>query len=395
MARTASQWSQAPSLAPEDYVDNRIYTDSALFSEEQQRIFRKVWLFACHESEISEAYSYRTMVRAGTPIFLIRGTDGAVRSFVNVCPHRGATLLRAHRGTAPFIQCMFHQWTFDSYGACTGITRPSGYVQAGLHTGQCGLREVRTESRLGLLFVSFDDEAIPLKEFLGSALDAFEPALTQNSLELIHFNRSNVGANWKHYQETNLDLYHEQMHFASRRTSMKSAAYHQRRWRLFDNAHGMLEPLTVDYGRYGNWESRHRNVLKGLEPDQFFVVSLFPNLTLIARSTILRIDTTIPVAPNRSVVEWRGLGDALDDEVTRESRIRQYHQFWGPFGRNLPEDINAIESVERSVRNGSSSYSLMARHESLLANDDIMMRRFYSEWGRLMRRQSNRPFSDG
>lgn len=394
MARTAAQWNQAPSLPQEDYVDNRIYTDGVVFTDEQQRIFRKVWLFAGHDSEFPEPYSYRTMVRAGTPIFLIRGEDQVIRGFVNVCPHRGATLLRDHRGTAPFIQCMFHQWTFDDHGNCTGITRPSGYVQAGLSTGQCGLREIRTENRFGLIFVNFDDEALPLKDFLGSALDAIEPALTRNPLELVHFNRSRVGANWKHYQETNLDLYHEQMHFASRRTSMMSADYHKRRWRLFDRVHGMLEPLIVDYGRYGNWEARRRNVLDGLEPDQFFVISLFPNLTLIARSTILRIDTTIPIAPNSTVVEWRGLGDRRDDPAARESRVQQYQQFWGPFGRNLPEDINAIESVERSMRNGSSPFSLLARHEDLLANDDVMMRRFYAEWSRLMERQSNRLVFD-
>jgi methanesulfonate monooxygenase large subunit len=386
MPRNTTQWERAPSLPNGDYVDNRVYTDEGIFKEERDRIFKKVWLFACHESELPNPHDFRTMVRSGSPLLVIRGGDGVIRTFINSCSHRGALLAREARGNAPRIQCMFHQWTFNDRGDCTGMTRPIGYRDVGLLPKDCGLRAVRTEKIFGLVFVNFDDEAASLSTYLGNALEIFEEVLTKNDLDLITFHRSTVASNWKHYQETNLDLYHEQMHVSSRRTSMTSPEYHKRKWRLYDNGHGLLEPLNVNYEKYGGWQTRNRNVLRGLKPDQFFVVSVFPNLTLIARSTVVRIDTTIPNAINRTQVEWRGLGAKTDSPDDRAERVRHFNQFWGPFGRNLPEDICAVESMEQTVRNESARFSIMARHENLLANDDVMMRRLFSEWQRYLGR---------
>ena len=94
MAKNAAQWGELPKFPPSHYVDSRIYTDQRIFAEERAKIFSQCWYIACHESEISNACDYRTFQHpGGPPLIIVRGEDMKVRSFYNICPHRGNTIL--------------------------------------------------------------------------------------------------------------------------------------------------------------------------------------------------------------------------------------------------------------------------------------------------------------
>ena len=89
-ARNAKQWDKIPGkIESGEYVDSRIYSDRNIFEEEISKIFKKVWTPVCHESELSEPYSFRTMTVAREPVMVVRGADNQIRAFLNVCPHRG------------------------------------------------------------------------------------------------------------------------------------------------------------------------------------------------------------------------------------------------------------------------------------------------------------------
>ena len=134
MSKNAIQWHEKPKFPTSHFVDTRIYTDDTLFREEQDKIFNKVWIIACHESEIPNAFDYRTFYHpGGAKLFVIRGEDLKVRSFYNICPHRGNTLLYDPVGNAKRITCIFHAWSFDAKGACTDISRSKqGYHHVGM-----------------------------------------------------------------------------------------------------------------------------------------------------------------------------------------------------------------------------------------------------------------------
>ena len=94
MAKSAAEWSAAPKFPATHYVDSRIYTDQAIFEEEMQKLFKSSWMIACHESEIPNAFDYRLFTHpTGVPLIIVRGDDLKVRSFYNICPHRGNTIL--------------------------------------------------------------------------------------------------------------------------------------------------------------------------------------------------------------------------------------------------------------------------------------------------------------
>ena len=80
MSRNATAWKQRPALPPTHFVDTRIYTDAEIFREEQQKIFNKCWIIACHESELPNPYDYRTFNHpGGENLIVVRCEDGKVR----------------------------------------------------------------------------------------------------------------------------------------------------------------------------------------------------------------------------------------------------------------------------------------------------------------------------
>ena len=72
-------------------------------------------------------------------------------------------------------------------------------------------------------------------------------------------------------------------------------------------------------------------------------------------------------------------------------RRNHHNQIWGPLGRNLYEDAHAAEAVATVNRHGAARHGIIARHEDLKSQDDVLMRTFYQEWSRRMGRPAHDP----
>ena len=91
-----------------------------------------------------------------------------------------------------------------------------------------------------------------------------------------------------------------------------------------------------------------------------------------------------------TLVQFRALAPVKDTPAQREARYRDHNQFWGPFGANVQEDTIAAELQTEGMRGGRARYSLIAREEGDQTQDEVTLRRFYSEWSRRM----GRPFNN-
>lgn len=392
MSRSSAAYEAAPPLSATHFIDNRIHASEALWIEESEKILGRTWKFVCHASEVPEPYDFRTTKIAGKSIIVMRGGDGTVRSFFNACPHRGSVLARLPRGNARQLTCMFHLWSFDDRGRCITVTRPEGYARCGIEKSDLGLREVRTEAVMGLVFANLDDGAPALRSFLGNALENAQPVLEAEDFEVFHYHSAVIEANWKLWHETNVDLYHEWMHSVNRRTGIRADGYFDRRFLDYGNGHLSMEPFRVKYENYPGWTAREDHTLPGLTPGEFRFIDLFPNTTIILRATNIRIDTSTPISPTQTRIEWRGLAPKSDSPEVRALRVQHHNQLWGPFGRNLAEDIIAVEGVQRSIMSETSLYSLHAREEGGKGQDDGGSRAYYAEWSRYMGRRASDPF---
>src|SRR5262245_49754839 len=212
-SESTRQWRQRLGSSALPFVDSRIYTDPGIFAEERAKIWRKSWLLVAHESELAAPLDFRTTSIAGEPVAIVRGEDGVVRAFLNVCPHRGALLLREPAGNlqqaspsgAPKrITCMFHAWQFDARGHCLSIPRRNAGYQQRLECSDVALHQLACEVAFGgFVWVHLDGDAPPLREAMGRAFDALGPHLEAEPLEVFHHHKAIVRTNYKLWHETN------------------------------------------------------------------------------------------------------------------------------------------------------------------------------------------------
>lgn len=390
MSRNAAEWARVPDLPKDHFISSEIYRDEQIFKDEQRLLLEKTWKFACHESELAKPGDYRTLSYCNLPLVVIRGEDNNIRTFVNVCSHRSAELVRAPSGNARRMVCFFHLWAYDTYGRCVSQTRDVGYQEVGPAKEDSGLRAIRTEVMYGLVFINLDEHAESLESYLGDSLETLRTSLTTEPLELFHYHSFKVQANWKQWHETNMELYHEWGHVVNRRQGVSSPGYHDRYITMGKNGHLSLPPYRVSYANIPGWEDRDQHNFPGLEPGEIRAVDLFPNTSIIIRGTAMRIDTSTPISPSLTLMEFRGLGLKSDTPEVRAERIRNHNQYWGPFGRTFPEDGFFIESVEKGNRR-AAEYSIISRRENFGAHDDAALRGYYAEWSRRMGRSASAP----
>jgi methanesulfonate monooxygenase subunit alpha len=395
MARTKQEWESRPRLPSTHYLDTRLYTDEGILGEERDKIFGHVWLIACHESELPQRFDYRTFQHpAGPNLVVIRGKDDEVRAFFNICPHRGNVLVYEPAGNARALTCIFHAWTFDSRGNCTGISRGKEGYQDRLANKDLGLRGVRCRVDFGgFVWVNLDDEALSLAEYIGEALSPLAPHLRE-PLEVFHYQKIVVNTNYKLWHDTNSELYHDYMHHFNRVTGMLQPGYFERKYTTYPNGHASVGSMQVRYDSYGGSGDRQIGWPE-LAPGGWVLIDLFPGMTYNLRTSVIRMDTILPIAPNKTIIELRGLGLKRDTPEERRERIRDHNTIWGPFGRNLHEDLLGVTGQGRAMRDGSGSrWALHAREENMTIHDECGMRHFYAEWSRRMGRLPSDPFND-
>jgi len=116
-ARNAQSWRTLPEVPDTHVVSGAVYTDPAIFDDEKKQVFERCWHLACHESELANPFDFRTFDYVGTPLIAIRGRDGVIRTFMNVCSHRGAKIIHEPAGNAERLTCFYHLWSYDDRGA--------------------------------------------------------------------------------------------------------------------------------------------------------------------------------------------------------------------------------------------------------------------------------------
>ena len=129
-----------------------IYHDRDFFELEKQAIFRSSWQVVCHVSDVPRTGDYYTLDFLGEAIIVVRGDDGAVRAFHNVCRHRASRLLEGPNGhCGKRITCGYHAWSYALDGRLVGI--PNRAQFKGLDATRHGLAQLDLEIYMGFIFV--------------------------------------------------------------------------------------------------------------------------------------------------------------------------------------------------------------------------------------------------
>lgn len=132
---------------PQEY-----YVSDAVFVREQERIFRKYWLCAGHQSRIPEAGDYFLFNAFNESLIILRDRQGTVRAFFNVCRHRGTRICEQSEGRfSGSLQCSYHAWTYGLDGTLIGA--PFMKDVEGFHWEDYPLRPAPVSLWEGFIFV--------------------------------------------------------------------------------------------------------------------------------------------------------------------------------------------------------------------------------------------------
>jgi phenylpropionate dioxygenase-like ring-hydroxylating dioxygenase large terminal subunit len=140
------------------------------FELEREKIFRKVWLNVGRVEEIPQPGDFfvRELAVCKTSLLVVRGRDGQVRAFHNMCSHRGNKLEWDKRGRCQggVFTCKFHGWSYNTEGRLVGVPDEENFFA--LDKAEHGLTPVATDTWEGFIFISLDPQPKEtLPEYLG------------------------------------------------------------------------------------------------------------------------------------------------------------------------------------------------------------------------------------
>ncbi|MGA8116446.1 MAG: aromatic ring-hydroxylating dioxygenase subunit alpha [Actinocatenispora sp.] len=196
---TTDESDEVGEVAVADYVDDRIW------ELEMRRLFRASPVALALSAELPEPGDYKALTAAGLPVLITRGTDGTVRTFLNVCRHRGARLCEPGSGNKNRFTCPYHAWAYNDRGRLVGVYRADQFGQ--FDRDSRGLVALPTEERHGFVWaVLSPDGEMDLDGWLGG----YATELGTLELERWHFHDQVElpGANWKVVIDGYLEGYH-------------------------------------------------------------------------------------------------------------------------------------------------------------------------------------------
>ena len=203
---------QLRSITPEkDPLDGMslpgwLYFDPEFFAAEKRAFLRAAPQVVCHVNEIPQPGDWRSLEYLGESVIVIRGDDGAVRAFSNVCRHRGSRLVDGTGGCAKVLTCPYHAWSYARDGRLVGVPHRNEYP--GLKTEDHGLFPVALENWRGFLFVTLEPGAPSVAEMMAPYEHEVAPYRFEELRILSQVRLRPRALNWK----TLCDNYSDHLH---------------------------------------------------------------------------------------------------------------------------------------------------------------------------------------
>ena len=322
------------------------YVSPDVLRREQGRIFREAWHYAGPLAWVAEPGD-RFPCRAGeVPVVVVRGRDGKLRAFVNVCRHRGSEIV-SERGRRETLQCPYHAWTYELDGRLRAA--PRSEREAGFDPRELGLVPAAVETWGPFVFVHADANAPALQKTLADLPQLIEDHGVATGQLIFHKRvEHSVRANWKVAVENYLECYH-------------CAVAHPGFSRLVD-----VDPDAYVLEASGRRWSQYGQARSGVGACQFHLV--WPALKVNAYPGVLNlsIGPVWPVEPERT----DGFLDYYFGEGVTRGEAAELIAFDDRVGL---EDTALVESVQRGVRSG------VIEHGRLLLDSEHLIAGFQGE----------------
>ena len=197
-----ASYNERASLAEASTIPAPWYVDARIAELESKTVFSKSWLMVGRADQVERPGQFVTANVAGEPIVVVRGNDGVLRGFFNVCRHHAAAVVTEPCGQMSILHCPYHGWNYGLDGALKGMPEFEGVKN--FDRQKNGLLPVKADIWESFVFVNLDPQSLPLKNFLGGLVKRVAPL---GLSKLHYFDRRvyDIHCNWKVFVDNYLD----------------------------------------------------------------------------------------------------------------------------------------------------------------------------------------------
>jgi choline monooxygenase len=312
------------------------YTDASVMAEEREKIFARTWQVVGHAHQLAKPGDFFTLDLLGEPLLLVRGTNGELRGFYNVCRHRAGPPAEGC-GNRKLFRCGYHGWTYGLDGSLISAPEVEGVQD--FKPEEFSLIPVGAEEWSNLIFVNLDPNAKPLLASLGE-LPRQAGRFGFERMQLFERRTYDMRCNWKTYVDNYLEGYHLPSVHPGLNRELEYNAY-------------MVEPYTRHVRQFSPIRGaqpgdatprRYQEAREDLTTDYFWI---FPNWMLNCYPDNVSLNVVLPLETERSlaIFEWYLPEESLDSQAAKDSvRFSDEIQI---------EDVAICETVQKNLRSRS------------------------------------------
>jgi phenylpropionate dioxygenase-like ring-hydroxylating dioxygenase large terminal subunit len=355
----------------------------SFFALERERIFRRAWLNVGRESDLPNPGDHlvKDIAAASTSVLVVRGADGVIRAFHNVCSHRCNKLVMEASAACRSFVCRFHGWAYGLDGTLVTVTDEPMFF--GIDKAASGLTPVACEIAHGFIFVRLDPaRGDSLREYLGESYAKlvgypFDALPTRFSWQ------AEVRCNWKLLVDSVQDTYHGIfLH--------KRSTYQQDQLSGLAGQRSPQRPFAVELHDPHRWFSfprtsqRHHlygaagrpvTLPPGVNPTRndnwaWDGHMIFPNLAILVSSTFWITMTAWPLAVDRSLFEM-----SMYYPQAENAGQRFYQEFGKCTLRDITlEDLSVCEATQSVLASGARTHFTLQDQEIVIRHGHKMVR---------------------
>jgi len=352
-----------------------LYHDPEFFAYEAERVFRPSWQIVCHVNDIPIAGDYLTFDSLGESIVALRGDDGAIRAFHNVCRHRAARLLDGPAGHCRFrLSCPYHGWSYDLRGRLAGVPFRETFV--GLDVVAHGLKPVEHEIYHGFIFIRLAGSGPSVAEMMSPYEAEIAAYRMEDMVPLGRVTLRPRAVNWKNISDNYSDSLHINVaHPGLTRLFGKGYGIEAREW-----VHKMWGRLRDEpsSNRSERMYQRYLPRVAHLPEDRqrlWVYFKLWPNVAFDIYPDQVDFMQWLPVSPTESLI--REISYVLPDD-RREMKAARYLN-WRINRRVNAEDTALIARVQAGMASRSFSVGPLSEKEVCLRHFCRRMRTIVPE----------------
>lgn len=316
-------------LARAETIPSSWYTAPEFHAFERDALFLRSWIYACHESQLPDPGDYVTATVAENPVIVVRGRDGGLRAFYNVCRHRGGPLATDECGNGRMLKCRYHGWTYELDGSLRGVPRFD-------HTElfdkkEYGLVPVKVAVWQGIVFVNLTGQGTAPDEITAGIAERIAP-MRLDGLKFYRRVNYDVACNWKVYVDNYLEGYHIPL-------------VHPELCRVLDYGSYVTETYPYYSLQYSPFRDAGEDNVYGIGDGEAFYYFVYPNFMLNILPGRLQVNSVLPVAHDRC----RVIFDYFYSDVTTPEAVEKIEDDLAFSDTVQGEDMEICEHVQRGL----------------------------------------------